>query len=63
MLLFFQLKCEQYWPSDTGLQYKDIVVKVISVNELTDYTVRIFEVYKVEEVFVYSDVLLRVFVF
>ena len=63
MLLFFQLKCEQYWPPDTGLQYKDIVVKVISVNELTDYTVRIFEVYKVEEVFVYFDVLLQVFVF
>ena len=53
VLLFFQLKCEQYWPLDTGLQYKDIVVKVISVNELTDYTVRIFEIYKVREVLLF----------
>lgn len=62
MLLFFQVKCEQYWPSDTD-QYKDIAVKVISVHELIDYTVRILEVYKVEGVFIYFDLLLEVFVF
>ena len=62
MLLFFQVKCEQYWPSDTD-DYRDIVVKVISVYEALDYTVRIFEVYKVEGVFVYFDLLLEVFVF
>jgi len=41
-----RIKCEQYWPPGDGLQYKDIVVKVLSISEMTDYTVRIFQLYK-----------------
>ncbi|XP_065657649.1 receptor-type tyrosine-protein phosphatase alpha isoform X2 [Hydra vulgaris] len=41
-----RIKCEQYWPEGKGLQYKDIVVTVDSVREMTDYTVRMFTLQK-----------------
>ncbi|XP_057299165.1 receptor-type tyrosine-protein phosphatase delta-like [Hydractinia symbiolongicarpus] len=44
-----RVKCEQYWPEGKGLQYGDIVVTVQSVSELTDYTVRVFKLHKVNQ--------------
>lgn len=42
-----KIKCEQYWPEGKALQYKDIVVTTVSVNEYTDYIVRVFVLYKI----------------
>ncbi|XP_066925489.1 receptor-type tyrosine-protein phosphatase F-like isoform X2 [Clytia hemisphaerica] len=42
-----KVKCEQYWPEGKALQYGSIVVTVNSVSEMTDYTVRVFTLHKV----------------
>ena len=43
---FYQVKCEKYWPDDTGL-YSDIKVTVKETKTFADYITRKFVVQKV----------------
>ena len=42
-----RLKCEQYWPEGKAMQYRDIVVTITSVKEMTDMTIKVFKLHKV----------------
>lgn len=44
-IVTFQLKCDKYWPeTQEPVFYGDLVVSMQSESNLSDYTLRIFEI-------------------
>ena len=52
ILLYSQVKCEQYWPDNVNSQvsYGSIEVTMVECVQLADFTIRTFNIFKVHTI-------------
>ena len=47
LLIYFQRKCEQYWPDEGEKLYGSVLVKILDTEMTSDFIIRTFEISKV----------------